>query len=111
MFLQSIRRGFVPQATTGEPREVRIRVRAGFEPDTVRTPAGQTLRLSFRREDRLKCTEQVVFPAFGKSAMLPPGEDVTVELLPEEPGEYEFTCGMSMLRGTIVVAPRRAVQA
>ena len=108
MFLQSIRRGSVAQAA-GEPREVRIRVRAGYEPDRVVARAGQTLRLSFRREDRLACTEQVVFPAFGKSATLPPGEDVTVELLPDDPGEYEFTCGMGMLRGTLVVRPQRGV--
>lgn len=110
MFLQSIRRGFVPEAPAGEAREVRIRVRAGYEPDRVVVRAGQPLRLSFRREDQLGCTEQVVFPAFGKSATLPPGEDVVVELLPEEPGEYEFTCGMGMLRGTLVVTPPREVR-
>lgn len=110
MFLQSIRRGFVPQASAAEPREVRVRVRAGYEPDRVVARAGQKLRLSFRREDRLACTEQVIFPAFGKSATLPPGEDVTAELLPEDPGEYEFTCGMGMLRGTLVVTPPREVR-
>jgi hypothetical protein len=26
-----------------------------------------------------------------------------VELLPEKPGEYEFTCQMGMLRGKLVV--------
>ena len=110
MFLQSIRRGHEPQTLPGEPREVHIRVRAGYEPEKVVVSAGQTLRLSFRREDRLACTEQVVFPAFGKSATLPRGEEVAVELHPEEPGEYEFTCGMGMLRGTLVVTGRREVE-
>jgi plastocyanin domain-containing protein len=35
--------------------------------------------------------------------MLPEGEKVAVVLLPEEPGEYDFTCGMGMLRGKLVV--------
>lgn len=35
--------------------------------------------------------------------MLPPHEDVTVELVPELAGEYEFTCQMGMLRGRLIV--------
>lgn len=103
MFLDSIRRESRPEKRTGEPREVRVRVRAGYEPDTVVARAGQPLRLIFRREDQLVCTEEVVFPFFGRSATLPAGEDVPVELLPTEPGVYAFTCGWGMLRGLLVV--------
>ena len=103
MLLDSIRRELAPPGHADEPREVRIRVRAGYEPDTVVTRAGQPLRLIFRREDRLACTEEVVFPHFGRSATLPAGEDVTVELLPDAPGEYGFTCGWGMLRGRLIV--------
>lgn len=103
MFLDSMRRELAPPGRAGEPREARVCVRAGYEPDTVVARAGQPLRLIFRREDRLACTEQVVFPFFGRSATLPAGEDVTVELLPEEPGEYGFTCGWGMLRGRLIV--------
>ena len=109
MFLDSIRRESVPERRAGEPREVRIRVRGGYEPDTVVARAGQPLRLTFRREDRLACTEEVVFPHFGRSATLPAGEDVAVDLLPDEPGEYAFTCGWGMLRGRLVVT-REAVR-
>jgi plastocyanin domain-containing protein len=90
--------------------EVRIRVGAGYEPETVRGHAGRPLRLTFRRENGLASSERVVFPAFGKSVTLPAGEDVTIELLPTAPGEYEFTCGLGVLRGRLVVtadgAPR-----
>lgn len=103
MSLQAIRRRCVPQELPGEPREVRIRVRAGYEPGTVIARAGQPLRLIFRREDQLVCTEEVVFPFFGRSATLTAGEDMPVELLPTEPGVYAFTCGMGMLSGLLVV--------
>ena len=92
-------------------RVVGVRVRGGYEPDTIRAEAGVPLRLVFRREESSPCSEQVVFPAFGKSATLPQGERVTVELLPTEPGEYEFTCAMGMLYGRlIVVAPGEAAR-
>lgn len=106
MFLNSIRRGLVTHAAdTTARREIRVRVRGGYDPDTIRAEAGVPLRIVFRREESSSCSEQVVFPAFGKSATLPQGEQVAVDLLPEEPGEYEFTCAMGMLRGTLVVVP------
>ena len=83
--------------------EVGVRVRGGYQPDTIWSEAGVPLRIVFRREESSPCSEQVVFPAFGKSAMLPQGEQVAVELLPQEPGEYEFTCAMGMLHGHLVV--------
>jgi plastocyanin domain-containing protein len=96
--------------TPGHAREVRVRVRGGYDPAVVHSEAGVPLRLLFRREEAAACSEQVVFPAFGRSATLPQGEDVAVELVPEVPGEYEFTCGMGMLRGRLLVSPRRARQ-
>jgi plastocyanin domain-containing protein len=45
----------------------------------------------------------VVFPDFDKSAKLPTGETVPIELLPQEAGEFEFSCQMGMFRGRLVV--------
>lgn len=85
-----------------------VRVRGGYRPDTVYGRVGEPLRITFRREETAVCSERVVFPDFGKSAMLPPYRDVTLELHPEQAGEYEFTCQMGMLHGRLVVeeAPR-----
>ena len=84
--------------------EVRVLVRGCYRPETIFARAGRPLRITFRREESAFCSERVIFPAFGRSAMLPPYEDVTVELLPEQPGEYEFTCQLGMLRGRLIVS-------
>lgn len=112
MVLTAIRRNRRRHAADVDPtRVVGVRVRGGYQPDTIRAQAGVPLRLVFRREESSPCSEQVVFPAFGKSATLPQGERVAVELLPAEPGEYEFTCAMGMLHGRlIVVAPGEAAR-
>lgn len=47
--------------------------------------------------------QKVIFADFSKSADRPTGELVYLELLPKEPGEYEFTCGMSMFRGKLSI--------
>ena len=81
----------------------RVRVCGGYEPGTIYGVAGEPVRIVFRREETAPCSERVVFPAFGKSAMLPPYQDVLVELAPREPGTYEFTCQMGVLHGALVI--------
>ena len=89
------------------PLKTRVRVRGGYEPDTVYARAGEPVVMVFRREETAPCSERVIFPALGKSAMLPAFEDVTVELRPPTPGEYEFTCQLGVLRGRLVVERAR----
>lgn len=84
-------------------QEVMILVKGGYTPDTIRVTAGRPVRFLFRREETAVCSERVVLPDFGKSALLPTGTVVPVEFMPGEPGDHEFTCGMGMLRGKIVV--------
>ena len=84
-------------------QEAMVLVKGGYTPDVIVVQHGRPVRLAFRREETAACSEMVVFGDFGKSAKLPEGETVTVELLPEKPGTYEFACQMGMLRGRLVV--------
>ncbi len=87
--------GGVPQVT--------VAVKGGYSPATVRAKAGQPVRLVFDRQETSGCSEEIVFPDFGIKKFLPAFQKTTVEITPPKPGRYEFTCGMSMLRGTLVV--------
>ena len=86
-------------------QEAMVLVKGGYSPDTIVVRAGKPVRLTFRREEASPCSEMVVFGDFGKSATLPAGESVAVEFLPKDPGTYEFTCQMGMLRGRLIVEP------
>ena len=88
--------------TDAGPAEVRIVVRGGYEPATVRVPAGKPVRLLFDRQETSPCSEEVVFPAFGIRKFLPTDRTTAVDITPPAPGRYEFTCGMSMLHGAVV---------
>jgi plastocyanin domain-containing protein len=85
--------------------EVPIVVRGGYAPSRIRVHAGDRVRLVFDRQETAGCSEEVVFPSFGIRRFLPPFEKTTIELRPEAPGEYPFTCGMSMLHGALIVDP------
>jgi len=101
-FVAARRAGATVAAPGGGMAEVRIAVRGGYDPATVRVKAGAPVRLVFDRQETSGCSEEVVFPAFGIRKFLPAGQPTPVEITPPTPGRYEFMCGMSMLRGAVV---------
>jgi plastocyanin domain-containing protein len=97
-----------PAAAQEAPaREVEIIVDGGYRPDLVTARAGERLRLKFVRHEDGSCTREVVFPTLDIRKELPPHQPVFVDLPALAAGEYEFRCGMKMIRGRIVVEPAR----
>ena len=90
-------------AGAGGALVVDVSVKGGYQPASILAEAGRPLRLNFTRRESSPCGEEVVLPDFGKRAHLPEGRTVAVEVTPDAPGEYEFTCGMNMYRGRIIV--------
>lgn len=87
----------------GGRQEVTITVKGGYEPAAVKVRKGSPVRLVFDRQEASGCSEEVVIPDFGVRRFLPPFEKTAVEISPEAAGTHEFTCGMGMLRGRLVV--------
>ncbi len=96
-------RGVRAAETSGGYQEVMVLVKGGYTPDTIVVRRGKPVRINFRREETASCSDKVIFADFNKSADLPTGEVVPVELLPNQPGEYGFACPMGMFRGRLVV--------
>jgi plastocyanin domain-containing protein len=81
---------------------VDVVVKGGYQPAAIMVKAGQRVRLNFTRREASTCSEEVVIPDFGKRAYLPENLSVPIEVMPEKPGEYAFTCGMNMYRGKLI---------
>ncbi|RTM05523.1 MAG: cupredoxin domain-containing protein [Hyphomicrobiales bacterium] len=96
-------KGIRAAEASGGYQEAMILVKGGYTPDTVIVRSGRPVRLNFRREETASCSDKVIFADFQKSADLPTGETVAVELMPKEPGEFGFSCPMGMFRGRLVV--------
>jgi plastocyanin domain-containing protein len=96
----------VPAGGSG-PQRTRIVVSGGYSPSTVRVQAGRPVRLEFDRQETSGCTEEVVLPDFGIRTYLPAHRITPVEFTPPKAGSYEFTCGMAMVRGKIIVEEPR----
>ena len=92
----------VGTGTSAASQAQTIVVDGGYSPAVVRVRARQPVRLVFDRKDSGSCSEEIVFPDFGVRRFLPTAEKTVVEVTPPNPGRYEFTCGMGMLRGAII---------
>jgi plastocyanin domain-containing protein len=92
-------------ASTGPSgtQEMLITVAGGYTPDLVRVKAGRPVRLVFDRRETNPCSEEIVIPDFGIRRFLPPDTKTAVEFTPDLPGVHEFTCGMGMLHGKVIV--------
>ncbi len=90
-------------ANTSGAQEVAVTVKGGYTPDVIVVKAGQPVRFHFTRQESTTCSEKVLFPDFNQTALLPEGQEVTLEFTPDQPGEYGFQCQMGMLRGKLIV--------
>jgi plastocyanin domain-containing protein len=89
--------------TSGGYQEMAVLVKGGYTPDVITVERGKPVRLNFMRAESASCSEMVLFPDFNKSAKLPEGETVPVELMPDKAGEFGFQCQMGMFRGKLIV--------
>jgi P-type Cu+ transporter len=102
-------RRFSNEATTSEPaadiQHFRIMVKGGYGPNLVVVRVGRPVRLDFHRDESSACGARVVFHDFGIFRELPEFETTPIEFTPDRVGDFSFTCGMGMLRGTLRVEP------
>ncbi len=89
--------------SAGGVQEVAVTVKGGYTPDVIVVKARQPVRVHFTRQESASCSERVLFPDFNQNALLPEGQEVTVEFTPDKPGEYGFQCQMGMFRGKLIV--------
>jgi len=90
-------------SAAGRVQQVAITVKGGYSPNVVEVEQGRPVQLSFYRDEENSCSEELLLPDFSIRRDLPAFKTTLVELLPDKPGRYEFTCGMGMLRGSLVV--------
>ena len=84
-------------------QEAVIKVKGGYTPDVLIFETGKPIKLNFIREETAMCSEHVIFPELNAQATLTPFKTIPLELKIDKPGEYNFQCGMGMLKGKIIV--------
>lgn len=84
-------------------QEIKVTVKGGYSPDVIVVKKGVPVRLNFYRDETSSCSEQVVFSDFGIAKDLPAFKTTPIEFTPDQAGEFNFVCGMNMIRGKLIV--------
>lgn len=101
---------FAPQRShraekTHGVQTVLVTVKGGYSPNIIDLEQGVPARIVFDRQETGECSSRVVFPEFKVNQSLPAHEQTAVTFTPDTVGDFEFACGMNMLRGTVRVLP------
>ncbi len=92
--------------TAESPRRVDITVsNLGYTPSSISGRPGEPLRLIFHYEPSAgECGHEVMLPKQNLKVVLSEKQPVEIPLtLPMDRGEVEWSCGMGMLHGKIIV--------
>ena len=86
-------------------QELDVRVEGGYHPAVVVVEAGSPVRLNFVRAEDVPYSGRVIFGGLGLERHLSAFATTSIDFVPEEPGEYLFTCELGMYQGWLRVEP------
>jgi len=86
-----------------EISQIDIIVEGGYSPEVISVEKGKSTKINFIRKDSNSCLEEVVLGDFKIRKYLPLNQKVTIEITPQKSGEFQYSCGMNMFHGKIIV--------
>jgi Cu+-exporting ATPase len=103
VFFFGKRKAVFAAAARSGAQTVTVVVQGGYKPDLIVARRGVPLKMIFDRREESPCSDEIVLPDFGIRRALPAHARTELTLTPDRTGEFEFTCGMNMLHGKILV--------
>lgn len=90
-------------------QKLRITAEKGYHPAHIELQKGVPAELTFHRINPSGCYKEILFEDQGILEPLEVGVEKVIRFIPQETGEFEFSCGMKMQKGTYTVVdkPRR----
>jgi|SRR3990167_3873963 len=82
---------------------INILVDGGYKPERIAIPYGKTTKLVFYRKDSNNCLEEIILADFKVRKFLPINEKTEIKINPTKKGEFDFSCGMGMFHGKLIV--------
>lgn len=84
-------------------QQANVTVDGGYKPSVVNLKKGVPASISFTRTSDKGCLDVVHSKDFGFEEALPLNETKTVAINTDKAGEYQFSCGMDMFFGKVVI--------
>lgn len=80
-----------------------IVVKGGYSPNTLILKQGIPAKVSFNMQDSTACLSHVVIEKLGIDRDLTQQQITTVEIPTDQKNEFDYTCGMNMFHGKIII--------
>ncbi len=84
-------------------QSVDIIVDGGYNPATVTLKQGVPAEINFKRTSEKGCLDVVHSKALNFETDLPIDQVKTVNIATDQAGEFDFSCGMDMFHGKVVI--------
>ena len=84
-------------------KSIDIKVEGGYSPAAISIPRGRPTQINFTRTDPSSCLEEVVLSDFKVRKYLPLNKKISITINPDQAGTHNFTCGMHMFHGKLIV--------
>jgi plastocyanin domain-containing protein len=75
----------------------------GYQPNSLKLRRGIQAQVTFIRKVSVTCDTEVVIPEYEIKRALPLNEPVLIAFTPNKSGRFNFSCGVGMLHGSLVV--------
>ena len=85
-------------------QEVKVEVAGGYKPEVVNLKKGVPAKISFTRTNAQGCLDVVHSKDLGFEEELPLDVTKVVDVPTDKTGEFEFSCGMDMFFGKVVIS-------
>jgi len=84
-------------------QKVNITVAGGYQPNVVNLEKGIPAQLTFTRTNAQGCLDAVHSKDLNFETDLPLNDAQTVDIPTDKAGEFNFSCGMDMFNGKVVI--------
>lgn len=88
-------------------QKIRITAEKGYSPKEFQLQKGIPAEITFRRVNPSGCYKEILFEDKGILEPLEVGVDKVISFTPTETGDFEFSCGMKMQKGSYTVVEKR----
>ena len=89
--------------TSKNKQKAQIIIQGAYSPSTLVLQKGIPAEVEFVQKDSTACLAEIKSGDLALDKKLAPGEKVSIKVPTDQIGEYNYSCGMNMFHGKVVV--------
>lgn len=84
-------------------QKAQVVIQGGYSPSTLVLQKGIPAEVEFLQKDSTACLAEIKSAELALDQKIEPNERITVKVPTDQAGEFNYSCGMNMFHGKVVV--------